>query len=91
MLLIGTSLLLAMQNQGCAARSVAAWTAGAEVKTNREGRAAIRPYNPKKEKRATDSMWPNSLEVIKKDFAKVPREVTQKIVFDNAIKLYRMA
>jgi predicted TIM-barrel fold metal-dependent hydrolase len=39
----------------------------------------------------TDSTWPNSLEVIKKDFAKVPPEVTQKIVFDNAMKLYRMA
>ena len=39
----------------------------------------------------TDSTWPNSLEVIKKDFAKVPPEVTQKIVFDNAVKLYRMA
>jgi len=38
----------------------------------------------------TDSTWPNSLEVIKKDFAKVPAEVTQKIVFDNAKRLYRM-
>ncbi len=38
----------------------------------------------------TDSTWPHSLEVIKKDFAKVPAEVTQKIVFDNAKRLYRM-
>jgi len=39
----------------------------------------------------TDSTWPNSLNVIKRDFAKVPAEVTQKIVADNAIRLYRMA
>jgi len=39
----------------------------------------------------TDSTWPHSQEVIKKDFAKVPPEVTQKIVADNAIRLYRMA
>jgi predicted TIM-barrel fold metal-dependent hydrolase len=39
----------------------------------------------------TDSTWPNSLDVIKKDFAKVPADVTQKIVADNAIRLYRMA
>ncbi len=38
----------------------------------------------------TDSTWPHSLDVIKKDFAKVPAEVTQKIVFDNAKRLYRM-
>ncbi len=39
----------------------------------------------------TDSTWPNSREVIQKDFAKVPPEVTQKIVANNAIRLYRMA
>lgn len=38
----------------------------------------------------TDSTWPHSLEVIKKDFARVPDDVTQKIVFDNAKRLYRM-
>jgi len=39
----------------------------------------------------TDSTWPHSQEVIKKDFAKVPPDVAQKIVADNAIRLYRMA
>ena len=39
----------------------------------------------------TDSTWPESQAVIKKDFAKVPEHVTQKIIADNAIKLYRMA
>lgn len=38
----------------------------------------------------TDSTWPDSQAVIKKDFAKVPEQVTKKIVADNAIKLYRM-
>ena len=38
----------------------------------------------------TDSTWPESQAVIKKDFAKVPEHVTQKIIADNAIKLYRM-
>ena len=38
----------------------------------------------------TDSTWPESQSVIKKDFAKVPEHVTQKIIADNAIKLYRM-
>ena len=37
-----------------------------------------------------DSTWPNSLKVIEKDFAGVPEEVTRKIVFENAVKLYRM-
>jgi len=31
-----------------------------------------------------------SVEVIEKDFAKVPAEVAQKIVFDNAKRRYRM-
>src|SRR5262249_51914398 len=39
----------------------------------------------------TDSTAPHTQEVIKKDFAKVPPDVTQKIVADNAIRLYRMA
>ncbi|MGH7934793.1 MAG: amidohydrolase family protein [Candidatus Binataceae bacterium] len=38
----------------------------------------------------TDSTWPNSLKVIEKDFAGVPENVTQKIVCDNAVKLYNM-
>ncbi len=38
----------------------------------------------------TDSTWPESQTVIEKDFANVPERVTQKIVADNAIKLYRM-
>ena len=36
----------------------------------------------------TDSTWPNSREVIQRDFAEVPEEVTRKIVCDNAAKLY---
>jgi predicted TIM-barrel fold metal-dependent hydrolase len=38
----------------------------------------------------TDSTWPHSREVIAKDFSGVPENVTSKIVFDNANKLYRM-
>jgi predicted TIM-barrel fold metal-dependent hydrolase len=36
----------------------------------------------------TDSTWPHSQEVIRRDFAGVPQEVTRKIVCDNASKLY---
>ena len=35
-----------------------------------------------------DCTWPNSRKVIEEDFAGVPQRVTQKIVFDNAVKLY---
>ena len=38
----------------------------------------------------TDSTWPHSQAIIRKDFAKVPPEVTQKIVAENARRLYRM-
>jgi len=38
----------------------------------------------------TDSTWPNSRKVIEKDFAGVPEDVTRKIVFENAAKLYRI-
>ncbi len=38
----------------------------------------------------TDSTWPHSREVIAKDFSGVPDNVTAKIVFDNANRLYRM-
>jgi len=38
----------------------------------------------------TDSTWPESRQWIAKDFAGVPEAVTKKIVFDNAVKLYRM-
>ena len=38
----------------------------------------------------TDSTWPNSRKVIEKDFAGVPAEVTRKIVFENAVKLYHI-
>jgi predicted TIM-barrel fold metal-dependent hydrolase len=37
-----------------------------------------------------DSTWPDSLQVIKKDFAGVPEDVTQKIIYENACKLYRI-
>jgi uncharacterized protein len=36
----------------------------------------------------TDSTWPKSREVIAKDFIGVPDEVTYKITFDNASRLY---
>ncbi len=38
----------------------------------------------------TDSTWPESRQWIAKDFNGVPDEVTKKIVFDNAVRLYRM-
>lgn len=38
----------------------------------------------------TDSTWPNSLKVIEHDFAGVPADVTNKILFENAAKLYRI-
>jgi len=38
----------------------------------------------------TDSTWPNSLKVIDQDFEGVPPEVTQKIICDNAAKLYKI-
>jgi predicted TIM-barrel fold metal-dependent hydrolase len=37
-----------------------------------------------------DSTWPNSLKVIAKDFEGIPDEVTRKMTFDNAAKLYRI-
>jgi predicted TIM-barrel fold metal-dependent hydrolase len=36
----------------------------------------------------SDSTWPHSREVVERDFAGVPEEVTRKIVFDNAVRLY---
>lgn len=38
----------------------------------------------------TDSTWPHSREVIGESFRAVPDEVTHKIVFENANRLYRM-
>jgi predicted TIM-barrel fold metal-dependent hydrolase len=38
----------------------------------------------------TDSTWPNSRKVIERDFVGVPDDVTRKIVFENAAKLYRI-
>ena len=38
----------------------------------------------------TDSTWPNSRKVIKEDFEGVPEAVTQKIVCDNAARLYNI-
>jgi predicted TIM-barrel fold metal-dependent hydrolase len=38
----------------------------------------------------SDSTWPRSREVINTDFARVPEEVTRKIVFENAAKLYHL-
>ncbi len=37
-----------------------------------------------------DSTWPNSRQVIEKDFASVPPEVTRKIVFENVVRLYNL-
>jgi uncharacterized protein len=37
-----------------------------------------------------DSTWPNSRASIAKDFVSVPDAITRKIVFENAVKLYRM-
>ncbi len=36
----------------------------------------------------SDSTWPNSREVIDRDFKDIPEQVTRKIVCDNAVKLY---
>jgi predicted TIM-barrel fold metal-dependent hydrolase len=38
----------------------------------------------------TDSTWPNSLKVIEQDFEGVPADVKQKIICDNAAKLYHI-
>lgn len=38
----------------------------------------------------TDCTWPNSRKVIERDFARLPDEVTHKIVFENAVRTYRM-
>jgi predicted TIM-barrel fold metal-dependent hydrolase len=38
----------------------------------------------------TDSTWPHSLKVIERDFEQVPDGVKQKIIRDNAAKLYRI-
>jgi predicted TIM-barrel fold metal-dependent hydrolase len=38
----------------------------------------------------TDCTWPHSREVIERDFAGLPDAVTHKIVFENAVKVYRM-
>jgi predicted TIM-barrel fold metal-dependent hydrolase len=38
----------------------------------------------------SDSTWPHSREVIAKDFAQVPEDVTRKIVFENASRLYHI-
>jgi predicted TIM-barrel fold metal-dependent hydrolase len=36
----------------------------------------------------TDSTWPESRKVVERDFAGVPEDIRQKIVFDNAATLY---
>jgi predicted TIM-barrel fold metal-dependent hydrolase len=36
----------------------------------------------------TDSTWPDSLKVIKQNFASVPEDVTRKIVYNNVERLY---
>jgi predicted TIM-barrel fold metal-dependent hydrolase len=38
----------------------------------------------------SDSTWPNSMQVIAKELAGVPTDVTRKIVCGNAMKLYRI-
>ena len=38
----------------------------------------------------SDCTWPHSRAVVERDFAGVPAEVKQKIVFSNAAKLYRL-
>jgi predicted TIM-barrel fold metal-dependent hydrolase len=38
----------------------------------------------------TDSTWPNSRTVIEKNFAGVPDDVAQSILFDNAARLYHI-
>jgi predicted TIM-barrel fold metal-dependent hydrolase len=37
-----------------------------------------------------DSTWPNSRQVIEKNFADVPTENVTKIVYENAARLYRL-
>ncbi|HEV3110313.1 MAG TPA: amidohydrolase family protein [Candidatus Binataceae bacterium] len=37
-----------------------------------------------------DCTWPNSRKVIEQDFAGVPNNITDKIVYDNAVKLYQL-
>ena len=36
-----------------------------------------------------DGVWPDSLETIRKEFTEVSNSVRQKIVCDNALRLYR--
>jgi uncharacterized protein len=38
----------------------------------------------------TDTTWPNSVEVVERNFAGIPEAVKRKVVFDNAVKLYGM-
>jgi uncharacterized protein len=38
----------------------------------------------------TDSTWPNSRQVIQRDFTGVPEAITRKIVFENAARFYRL-
>ena len=38
----------------------------------------------------SDSTWPRSREVIKHDFAGLPEDVTRKMLWENAAKLYRL-
>jgi predicted TIM-barrel fold metal-dependent hydrolase len=38
----------------------------------------------------TDSTWPESRKVVERDFAGVPEDVRQKIVFENAARLYNI-
>ena len=38
----------------------------------------------------TDSTWPNSLKVIAQSFEGIPPEVTQKIIYGNAARLYNI-
>jgi hypothetical protein len=38
----------------------------------------------------SDSTWPHSLQVIERRFEGVPESVKRKIVYGNAVSLYRM-
>ena len=38
----------------------------------------------------TDTTWPHSIEVVQNNFAGVSEQVTRKVVFGNAVKLYGM-
>jgi predicted TIM-barrel fold metal-dependent hydrolase len=38
----------------------------------------------------TDSTWPDSRKVIEQNFAAIPEQVTRKIVYDNAARLYQI-